>query len=36
MKTGSSDVHEQKAMASCYDEPTKDHTGIYRTVELVK
>ena len=26
----------QKVMASCHDEPTKGHTGIYRTTELVK
>ena len=26
----------QKVMASCHDEPTKGHTGIYRTMEQVK
>ena len=26
----------QKVMASCHDEPTKGHTGVYRTMELVK
>ena len=26
----------QKVMASCHDEPTKGHTGIYKTTELVK
>ena len=26
----------QKVMALCHDEPTKGHTGIYRTMELVK
>ena len=26
----------QKVLATCHDEPTKGHTGIHRTLELVK
>ena len=26
----------QKVLASCHDEPTKGHPGVYRTIELVK
>ena len=27
---------QQKVMASCHDEPTKGHTRVYKTMELVK